>query len=156
MAERKGPQGPKLRGPITEADWKNFDKLCSMQCSLVEIASFFGCDTKTIQTRVKAEYGEKFSVIYKEKRRTGIISLRRIMYQKALAGNIRLIETLARHYLGIGEGLPVDEELLKDDETEMEGSMSKEDLESAVRKRLERKAARDERRTRGSRATKGS
>jgi len=41
---------PKANGrPLTEIDWDEFDKLCMMLCTQVEIADWFGCTDDTIQ-----------------------------------------------------------------------------------------------------------
>jgi len=43
---------PKANGrPLTEIDWVEFDKLCMMLCTQVEIADWFGCTDDTYTGR---------------------------------------------------------------------------------------------------------
>ena len=52
---------PKANGrPLTEIDWAEFDKLCMMLCTQVEIAEWFGCTDDTIQAAVRKKYGIGF------------------------------------------------------------------------------------------------
>jgi len=58
---------PKANGrPLTEIDWDEFDKLCMMLCTQVEIADWFGCTDDTIQAAVRKKYGIGFRNYIKE------------------------------------------------------------------------------------------
>jgi hypothetical protein len=91
MAKR----GPK---PI-QIDWEQFDKLCYIQCSLLEIAAFFECSEDTIENKVKQTHGIKFSDYSKQKRGKGKISLRRKQFDQAMHGNTTLLIWLGKQYL---------------------------------------------------------
>jgi len=81
-------------------NWEEFDKLCSFQCTLQEIAAWFNCSVDGIEKKCKKEKGMKFSDYYKEKRKIGLISLRRKQMQVALAGNVTMLIFLGKQYLG--------------------------------------------------------
>jgi hypothetical protein len=80
MAKR----GPKTKGPQTEKEWEDFDKLCEIQCTKDELASWFNCSTDTIVRRVEQTFEVKFAEYYAEKKSRGKISLRRAQWQKAV------------------------------------------------------------------------
>ena len=86
-------------------DWKEFDKLCGLQCSLEEIAGWFNCSTDTIENRVKETHGITFSQYFAQKRSSGKISLRRKQYETAMAGNPTLLIWLGKQYLGQSDKL---------------------------------------------------
>lgn len=91
-----GKRGPKLI-PI---NWDEFDKLCHIQCSLREIASWFDCSEDTIENRVKQTHGIKFSEYFEQKRGRGKIALRRKQYDIAMRGDKTLLIWLGKQYLG--------------------------------------------------------
>jgi hypothetical protein len=83
MAAAKGNNyNPKGRSP-KPIDWDEFEKLCGLQCTQSEIASWFGIIEDTIRERVKDHYGEDYSVIYKRYSETGKASLRRTQFKLA-------------------------------------------------------------------------
>ena len=84
--------------PRIEIDWKTFDNLCGLQCTLAEIASFFDCTEDTIQNAVKREKDMSFSVYYEQKRGTGKISLRRSQFKLAEKSAVMAI-WLGKQYL---------------------------------------------------------
>jgi hypothetical protein len=86
--------------PRIEIDFKEFDKLCGLQCTLEEIAGWFNCSVDTIENRVKEVHGVTFSEYYSQKRSSGKISLRRKQYEAAMAGNTALLIWLGKQYLG--------------------------------------------------------
>ena len=91
-----GKRGPKL----TEIDWEEFEKLCALHCTLIEIAEWFKCSVDTIERAVLRNYREKFADIYKKKSSNGKISLRRKMYETAMGGNITMMIWLSKQLLG--------------------------------------------------------
>ena len=87
--------------PHKEIDKRTFEKLCAIQCRQEEIAEFFECDPDTINNWCKREYGNVFSVVFKEKRVTGFISLRRAQFQKAIEEkNTAMLIFLGKNWLG--------------------------------------------------------
>jgi IS30 family transposase len=67
--------------PKKEIDKSQFEKLCGLQCTIIEIASFFNCSEDTIDRWCKREYGDTFAVVYKKYASQGKISLRRNQFK---------------------------------------------------------------------------
>ena len=86
--------------PPIEINWEQFDKLCGMQCSLIEIAGWFNCSIDTIENKVKEAHSITFSEYFSQKRSQGKISLRRKQYESALGGNVTMLIWLGKQYLG--------------------------------------------------------
>lgn len=77
-----------------------FEKLCQMQCTEVEIASFFGVCEDTLNKWCKETYdGKTFSETFEEKRAGGRASLRRTQWQLANKSAAMAI-FLGKQYLG--------------------------------------------------------
>lgn len=97
----KTEENPKGAGaPRIQINFDDFDKLCELQCTLVEIASFFDCSVDTIENFIQREKGVKFSEYYNQKRQSGFISLRRSQYKEANNGNTTMLIFLGKQYLG--------------------------------------------------------
>lgn len=60
-----------------------FEKLCGLQCTKKEIASFFDCSEDTIVNFCHAEYNETFSEVFNKYASIGKISLRRTQFKLA-------------------------------------------------------------------------
>lgn len=68
--------------PKTPIDKDEFIKLCKMQCTLNEVASFFDCSHDTIERWCKDEFdGAKFGDVFEFYRAGGLISLRRNQFK---------------------------------------------------------------------------
>lgn len=89
----------KMGRPLTAIDKKQFEKLCTLQCTKEEIAGFFECSEDTIEKFCKREYGETFTAVFKQKRQTGKISLRRSQWRLA-EKNVSMAIWLGKQYLG--------------------------------------------------------
>lgn len=89
----------KMGRPPIEIDKEEFEKLCKFQCTLVEIAGWFGCSEDTIENWCKKEYDETFSEIFKKKSAGGKISLRRTQFRMA-ESNCSMAIWLGKQYLG--------------------------------------------------------
>lgn len=89
----------KMGRPMIEIDKQNFEKLCSMQCTLDEIAGFFNCSPDTIENFCKRTYETTFSDIYKSFSAKGKISLRRNQF-KIAEKNATMAIFLGKQYLG--------------------------------------------------------
>ena len=85
--------------PKKEINKEQFEKLCSIQCTLEEIASFFDCCDDTINNWCKKEYGDNFSGVFKKKSASGKMSLRRIQFKLA-EKNTSMAIFLGKQYLG--------------------------------------------------------
>jgi hypothetical protein len=93
-------QAKKKGSKKVEINWEEFDKLCYIQCTLREIASWFNCHHETIENKVKEEKGMKFAEYFELKRGVGKIALRRAQYRKAVHdGNVPLLIWLGKQYL---------------------------------------------------------
>jgi len=86
-----------------EIKWQEFEALCAIQATLKEIATVFGCSKKTIERAVQKHYKQNFVSLWTEERQRGFISLRRQLWQGAMAGNVALLIFLAKQYLGMAD-----------------------------------------------------
>lgn len=85
--------------PRIEIDADQFIGLCTMQCTLEEIAGFFKCSEDTIERWCKRELKMSFADAYKKHSVGGRISLRR--YQMKMAEtNVTMAIWLGKQYLG--------------------------------------------------------
>lgn len=85
--------------PRIEIDKEQFEKLCGLQCTLVEIACYFDCSEDTIEKWCKREYKMGFADIFHIKRSAGKISLRRSQFRMAET-NATMAIWLGKQYLG--------------------------------------------------------
>jgi hypothetical protein len=76
-----------------------FEKLCSLQCTYNEICDWFDIDDKTLNEWCRSTYGTTFSEVFKIKRGTGQISLRRTQWKLAEKSAAMAI-FLGKQYLG--------------------------------------------------------
>lgn len=85
--------------PRIEIDIEQFKGLCSIQCTLNEIADWFKCSEDTIERWCKRELKMSFAEAYKKYSVGGKISLRR--YQMKMAEhNVSMAIWLGKQYLG--------------------------------------------------------
>ena len=85
--------------PFKEIDQNNFEKLCALQCTMLEICAFFDITDKTLSAWCKRTYHKSFSEIFKIKRQAGFISLRRAQFEQARSSAAMAI-FLGKNYLG--------------------------------------------------------
>ena len=85
--------------PQKEIDKSLFEKLCGLQCTAEEICDFFEISDKTLYRWCKKTYGDNFSVIFRQKRSKGKISLRRSQFRLA-ENNANMAIFLGKNYLG--------------------------------------------------------
>jgi len=90
----------KKKGELTTINWNDFDKLCNMQATQIEIASWFNVSVDTIENIVKREKHELFSEYYKKKSVKGKMALRRKQMEIAMEGNITMLIWLGKQSLG--------------------------------------------------------
>ena len=69
--------------PRKEIDKRDFESLCTLQCTKEEICGFFDVSDKTLENWFKRTYAEGFSEVFKKKRGKGKISLRRAQFRLA-------------------------------------------------------------------------
>ena len=89
--------------PRIKIDWDQFDKLAALQCTLKDIAGWFNCSEDTIELACKREKKMRFTEYYNKKRSSGLVSLRRKQYEKAMEGNVVMLIWLGKQYLGQSE-----------------------------------------------------
>jgi hypothetical protein len=70
-------------------------QLAQIHCTLDEMALILGCHHDTLTAR--------FSGIIKEARATGKMSLKRVMWKKALEGNVPILIWLSKNELGYSD-----------------------------------------------------
>lgn len=97
-------------------DKEQFEKLCSIQCTLEEISGFFGCSEDTIERWCERTYKERFADIYAKKRGLGKISLRRSQFRMAET-NPTMAIWLGKQYLGQTEHQDITIDAKNTDET---------------------------------------
>lgn len=104
--------------PRIEIDREQFQKLCAIQCTLSEIASWFKCSEDTIERWCQRELKMGFADSFKTYSADGKISLRRTQFKMA-EHNCSMAIWLGKQYLGqkeqqeISVGSNVDETLRK-------------------------------------------
>lgn len=98
-------------------DLDELEKLCAMQATQVEIASFFGVTPQAVEKRisenrsypVKLDNGETVKLSFREIMERGYnrgkISLRRAQFQAALAGDRTMMVWLGKQILGQRDNL---------------------------------------------------
>lgn len=80
-------------------DKKQFENLCGLQCTLLEICDFFDVEDDTLNSWCKKTYGTTFSEVFKQKRGKGQISLRRMQWKLA-EKNAAMAIFLGKQFLG--------------------------------------------------------
>lgn len=89
----------KMGRPQKEIDEADFEKLCRLQCTEEEIASFFECSVDTINNWCKKTFDMTFSDVYKKKSQMGKMSLRRTQWKLA-EKSVPMAIFLGKQYLG--------------------------------------------------------
>lgn len=92
---------PKHAGgrPRVAIDWGEFEKLCLIQATKEEIASWFKIGGATLSRAVKRQYHTSFEEIYKKHSVGGRLSLRRAQFQSATGGNVTMQIWLGKQML---------------------------------------------------------
>lgn len=87
----------------TYFDSETFEKLCSILCTVEEIAFFMNMSVTKLMKRCSTFYGLPFDFIYLQKTSKGVISLRRKKFQLSEKGNLKvlnsILKTLQNKYL---------------------------------------------------------
>ena len=92
------------RKPV-EIDLVELEKLCSLQCTHEEIAAWFNCSVRTIETYAKKP---EFSEVMTRGRARGRISVRRAQMKLLEAGNATMGVWLGKQFLGQRDVTPVE------------------------------------------------
>ena len=84
--------------PKTEIDPEQLRKLMALNCTMAEVAAFFGCNKKTIERRMSQD--EDFAEIIENGRADGMLSVRRKQFQIMESGNATMAIWLGKQLLG--------------------------------------------------------
>lgn len=80
-------------------DWSQFEKLCALQCSQVEIASILNISPGNLRDRVQDYYQHPYDVVCASFREVGKVSLRRNQF-KMSEQNAAMAIWLGKQWLG--------------------------------------------------------
>lgn len=92
--------------PRKEIKQKEFENLCGIQCTKLEICAFFDVTDKTLESWCKRTYHAGFSEVFSQKRERGKISLRRSQWQLA-EKSATMALWLGKQYLGQRDNVDV-------------------------------------------------
>lgn len=107
----------KMGRPKKEINKEEFEKLCGLQCTLIEVCEWFDISEKTLEAFCKKNYkdedgkGMTFSKVFAVKRGKGLISLRRNQFRLAEKHPAMAI-FLGKNYLGQSDKI---EQVITDD-----------------------------------------
>lgn len=85
--------------------------LCSIHCTLDEIAGFFQMHKDTLKRKIKEEYGITWSVFYEQNSQGSKVALRRRQIQAAMEGDTQMLKFLGKNMLGQKEKVEFDGEV---------------------------------------------
>jgi len=94
--------GNRMGRPRKDIDWSEFEKLCYLQCSIIEMCEWLHVSHQTLERRCKEHYGETFGQVFEKKRVGGLISLRRNLF-KLSEKNVAAAIFLAKNFLGMSD-----------------------------------------------------
>ena len=93
------PTGNPMGRPKKVIDQKQFEAMCSIQCTLEEICAVFDVTDNTLNSWCKETYGTTFSEVFKQKRGIGKASLRRRQWELA-KNSVPMAIFLGKNWLG--------------------------------------------------------
>jgi hypothetical protein len=100
--------------PKKDIDKNQFEKLCGLHCTEIEICSFFDVTDKTLNRWCREVYGKGFSDVFKKKRDIGNISIRRNQMELSKKSASMAI-WLGKQYLNQTDEISVTSNLKEDD-----------------------------------------
>ena len=89
--------------PRKHIDEHQFESLCALQCTEVEVCDVLDVTDKTLCAWCKRTYKMTFSEVYKLKSSKGKVSIRRFQYKEAEKGNVTMLIWLGKQWLGQSE-----------------------------------------------------
>lgn len=106
----------KMGRPLKVIDRTQFENLCAIQCTKLEICGWFDVTDKTLDRWCKREYGATFSEVYAVKRGKGVISVRRALYQNATQkGNVKAQIFWLKNHGGMTDKMQVETKEISDE-----------------------------------------
>ncbi len=91
------------RGKKVKINKKEFEMLIKQLATQEDIANNFGCSRDTVQKFCQENYNGSFSTVYKRLTSESFRSIRRVLYEKAIGGDINAIKLLGTKNLELGE-----------------------------------------------------
>lgn len=85
--------------PKIEIDLDQLEKLCAMQCTVIEICGWFDITKNTLFARVLEHYEQEWGEFYEEKKGRGKVALRRRQFEAAMAGSVPMLIWLGKQWL---------------------------------------------------------
>lgn len=85
--------------------------LCSIHCTLDEIAGFFQMHKDTLQRKIREEYAITWSEFYERNSQGSKVALRRRQIQAAMEGDTKMLVFLGKNMLGQKEKIDFDGEV---------------------------------------------
>ena len=85
--------------------------LCSIHCTLDEIAGFFQMNKDILRRKIKSEYGINWTQFYERNSQGSRVSLRRRQIQAAMEGDTKMLVFLGKNMLGQKEKVEFDGEV---------------------------------------------
>ena len=85
--------------PVKPIDWSQFEQLCALQCTQLEIANVLHIHPNTLSDRVLSNYGDDYSTTYKRFSDVGKCSLRRYQFVQSKT-NTSMAIWLGKNWLG--------------------------------------------------------
>jgi hypothetical protein len=86
--------------PLLDVNWDTVNKLCLIQCTGEEIASFINISYDTLERACKREQKVRFADYILQKKEGGKASLRRKQWKLVEDGNPTMCIWLGKQYLG--------------------------------------------------------
>jgi hypothetical protein len=86
--------------PKIPIDYEQLEKLAALHCTDEEIAEFFGCSYETLRKRKHDD--EEFLAAYRRGRSRASMALRRMQWDSARDGDVRMLMFLGKHVLKQG------------------------------------------------------
>lgn len=91
-------KGGRPQREFSPKEWRDFERLCSLQCTKLEICDWFNLDDCTLDKLVELKYNLSFSEVFAQKRGKGKVSLRRNQF-KLSQSNPAMAIFLGKNYL---------------------------------------------------------
>jgi hypothetical protein len=90
---------------------KELKYLCSIHCTLEEIAGFFQMNKQVLSRKIKEEYNISWTEFYERNSQGSKVSLRRRQIQAAMEGDTQMLKFLGKNMLGQKEKVEFDGEV---------------------------------------------
>lgn len=97
----------KMGRPRKAISQRQFEELCFIQCTEEEVMAVLGVTDKPLNRWCRETYGQTFSEVFREKRKYGKMSLRRMQWKLA-EKNAAMAIFLGKNYLGQRDERAVD------------------------------------------------